>query len=67
MAYAPKYPAVIIVELNGDVKVKQYESSTEARLAYDVAVRAGKTAYYYFRPYKAKTSATHVGPMEVVI
>jgi len=68
MAYIPKYSAVITVNANGTVTVKQYADSTQARLAYEDAQRAGLTCYYYYRPYKRKSTMDAVPlPLEFTI
>jgi hypothetical protein len=65
--YIKKYSTLIIINLDDSVKVKQYENSTEGKLAYEQALADGLDAYYYFRPVKRKAAANNPNPIEVTI
>jgi hypothetical protein len=64
---APKYSAVVIKNDNGTVTVKQFASSTTAKIAYKTAITAGLDAYFYYIPLKSKTTVSETNPIEVTI
>jgi hypothetical protein len=65
--YIKKYSTLIIINLDDSVKVKQYENSTEGKLAYEQALAEGLDAYYYFMPIKRITAISNPNPREVTI
>jgi hypothetical protein len=65
--YIKKYSTLIIVNLDGTIKVKQYNDSTECKIAYKQAIASGLDAYYYFMPVKRKSSVNNPNPVDVTL
>jgi hypothetical protein len=65
--YIKKYSALIIVNLDGTIKVKQYEDSTACQNAYRQAISSGLDAYCYFMPAKRGSAINNPNPIEVTL
>jgi hypothetical protein len=65
--YIKKYSALIVINLDGTIKVKQYENSTDCRIAYEQALLNGLDAYSYFIPIKRKSAVDNPLPVEVTL
>lgn len=65
--YIKKYSTLIIINLDESVKVKQFENSTEGKLAYQQALADGLDAYYYFKTLKQKALLGNPLPIEVTL
>ncbi len=65
--YTQKYSALIIVNPNDTIKVKQFEDSTECTLEYRQALADGKDAYMYLMPVKRKSAVDSPLPVEITL
>lgn len=66
MSFFPKYSAVI-TRSGSSITVKQFFSSTDARLYYNEAKAQGKDVYLYFMPLKRRTNTINPAPIEVTL
>lgn len=60
-----KYSLLIVLNDDDTIAVEQFEDSTQCKLAYTQAVAEGKTAYFYFKPAKSKSTIPSVPPIKV--